>query len=1356
MRSAKNLSRVGFVHFLFLVCFALIVFAPVPVHSADLPYTATIAEGRTAVKEVMEQTGASSVSVAFTDGDRLVWTETFGYADRASGTLPTKETMYGIGSTSKMVATIAIMRLVDQKKVSLDAPVADYIKSFTMLSPEYRKITVRMLLNHSAGFPGTDERNAETTSPLTFDYSGQICETLATLRLKHDPGYMNVYCNDCFTMVEQLVLAVTGKKYAQFVHDEIFAPLGMTHSRYPLGYFPEGSFAVRYDEHGALPQLFLNTGASGGLYSTPADIAKLAMMLAGGGITVNTRILSEAAVAEMGKDQTLSTFNPVRQDGMSFGLGWDTVRQPGLHAVGVTGWQKGGDVPFYGSVMSIAPKEKLAVVVLGASGRFGSGSATIIAERILIKALTETGRIASMPKPVAMKPSPAKKVSGDDADSFGGYYANNSTLLKVKTGPAGSLDIIKYDAAKGSWKDWLIGLGLREDGYWSRDAALSPSISFVKAEGRSYMIVRMAKGYGHYTDSFTYAQKVDAARKPRAAWNEKRLGTTWLLVNEHPDFIDKWKTPVFRLRSVDGMVFADWADLQIVDASPSDTRAAMTLLIPQSNGTGLNDVVIETRSGEEWVRFGSYLFRPVQGIGVLKAGDNSIAPPAGQMSEWRRYDVGDNPTRVNIVPKGTDGRWKMYDGSFTLVHKGTGEKSMELSAGTYYFLCHDFINIRITPAAKVVYKATIADAEAAANEILKKTGASSIAMALVDGDRLVWTEAFGFADRESRAVPKKETLYAIGSTSKVFATVAVMKLVDRGLISLDEPVVKYLKSFRMLSPEYRQITVRMLLNHSSGFPGSDYRNGFTTTPFKDYSAQVLETLATLRLKHPPGYLSVYCNDGFTVVEQLIAVVTGKSYTRFVEDEILKPLGMANSGYMLDYPPEGSTAKRYDAKGKELPFMFVNVLASGGIYSTPSDMARFAMMLIGKGRLGDTRILSEKAVAEMAKDQTLASFNPVKSNMVSYGLGWDTVRQPGLGAVGVTAWQKGGAIPYMKALFTVVPDERLAAFVVGASGNFGSDDTIVLIERLLLNALVEKGRIASVPSPLRGKALPEKTVSHAELRSFAGYYGRSDSVLRVSTGRGQSLNIYRYDLEKKRWSAWQTGLTMRSDGYLASTVNPLQAFAFRTADGRQYLINRSVAGYGHYQDNEVIGQKISASAALPASWKKRLARHWLMCNDDPTSDEWENPGADLGNYGNLLLSSGSQVVDPTLSDSRAGMMLVIPQLKGRDLNDLVIEDRGGDEWLRLGSYLFRPRETVEKLSKGETAIVLGPDGNGEWRVIDRLNKAKTLTISPERSDGSWRLYDANLKQIERGKGKKSLSLAGGTHYLLFHDNAKVLF
>ena len=278
--------------------------------------------------------------------------------------------------------------------------------------PNTTQITVRMLLNHSSGFPGTDYRNAETSSPLPFSYSAQVLETLKTQRLKHAPGYLSVYCNDGFTIVDQLVSAVTGKSYAQFVQDEIFTPLGMNHSRYPLDYFPDGSFAKRHEGDMPLPQLFVNTFGSGGLYSTPTDMAKIAMMLIGGGKLGNVRILSENSVAAMGVDQTLTNFNPVKANGWSYGLGWDTVTSAG------TGRRRRDRLAkerrrsvILGSVMTIAPEEGLAVVVMGASGSFSSGSATIIAERILLMALAEKGRIAAMPAPLTSLAS-----SGEDAD----------------------------------------------------------------------------------------------------------------------------------------------------------------------------------------------------------------------------------------------------------------------------------------------------------------------------------------------------------------------------------------------------------------------------------------------------------------------------------------------------------------------------------------------------------------------------------------------------------------------------------------------------------------------------------------------------------------------------------------------------------------------------------------------------------------------------------------------------------------------------------------------------------------------------------------------------------------------------
>lgn len=649
------------------------------------PYTATIDEGRTAAKEIMEETGASSVSLALVDGERLVWAEAFGWADKASGTAPRADTMYPICSVSKMLATISVMKMVDLGLVALDAPLGQYIPSFGMLSPEYRQITVRMLINHSSGFPGTDYRNAETCSPLPFSYSGQVLETLKTQRLKHPPGYLSVYCNDGFTVVERLVLARTGKSYAQFVQDEIFAPLGMHHSRYPLAIFSDGSFAKRHEGDTPLPQLFINTLGSGGLYSTPSDMGKIAMMLMGGGRLGPVRILSEDAVAAMAVDQTLSGFNPVKANAWSYGLGWDTVHQPGLAAAGVTGWQKGGDGPLAGAVMTVAPTEKLAVVVMGASGSFGSRKATVIAERVLLRALAETGRIAKMPQPLKLSPRPEKPPTDALLDSVRGYYSNCSTFLRVER-KSNTLNIATYDAKTRGWNDLKAGLKLRDDDLFSNDADASWSFSFVVADERQYLVVRYPQGYGHYRDNLVYGQQVAASGALPAAWNA-RLGRKWLMANEHPESSDKWASPRVQLASVDNLLFAECrGQLQVVNPFLSDTRAGMMLLIPQSAGTDLDDVVIETRAGEEWIRLGSYLYRPEETVKPLSPGTVSIG--AEGLAEWRSLDAGGMTKTVAITPAVSGGRWRIYNQNFEQVETGEGTKSLTLSSGMFYLLFH--------------------------------------------------------------------------------------------------------------------------------------------------------------------------------------------------------------------------------------------------------------------------------------------------------------------------------------------------------------------------------------------------------------------------------------------------------------------------------------------------------------------------------------------------------------------------------------------------------------------------------------------------------------------------------------------
>ena len=332
------------------------------------------------------------------------------------------------------------------------------------------------------------------------------------------------------------------------------------------------------------------------------------------------------------------------------------------------------------------------------------------------------------------------------------------------------------------------------------------------------------------------------------------------------------------------------------------------------------------------------------------------------------------------------------------------------------------------------YSAAIQEGQTAAQEMLSQNNASAIAIALVNRDRVIWSETFGFADQDKGVAPTATTMFSMASASKMFATVAVMKLVEKGLVALDTPFVNYVKTFSMADPRYRDITVRMLLNHSSGFPGTDYRNVQTTSPRTDYLDQVLESLAHAQLKAVPGYTNVYCNDGFTLIEALIPAVTGKSYAQFVQDEIFTPLGMSQSRFALEPFADGTFARVY-TNGIPQPQDFLNALASGGAYSTASDMAQFARIFLGRGTVGTQRVLTPESLTAMAEDQTINRLHPARSGTMTFGLGWDTVAQPGLGGFG------GGTRAGIRRWATTVLHSLLLPMRVSPWSSWGPPDSV---------------------------------------------------------------------------------------------------------------------------------------------------------------------------------------------------------------------------------------------------------------------------------------------------------------------------
>ncbi len=287
----------------------------------------------------------------------------------------------------------------------------------------------------------------------------------------------------------------------------------------------------------------------------------------------------------------------------------------------------------------------------------------------------------------------------------------------------------------------------------------------------------------------------------------------------------------------------------------------------------------------------------------------------------------------------------------------------------------------------------------------------------------------------------------------------IMKLVDAGKISLEQPVTKYLPEFRMASPEYRDITVRMLLNHSAGLPGSTWVGGVTKSYNTSYPEQVLETLATERMKHAPGFMNVYCNDCFTLAEKIVETVSGKSFSNFLTQEIFVPLGMNHTATPIVDFPAGSYYAQTVVPGTDVTQEVLSMIGTGGLYSTPSDLLQFARVFTGTATAS---VLSKASIAAMANDETAGKFKVTDPNEFRYGLGWDSVGEAGLAAVNIKGWTKAGATNLYSSTLIIDPDDKLAAAVT-ITGPLRTTYAAIA-HRTLYEALKHKGKLTSLPQP----------------------------------------------------------------------------------------------------------------------------------------------------------------------------------------------------------------------------------------------------------------------------------------------------
>ncbi|WP_299368706.1 serine hydrolase [Winogradskyella sp.] len=280
--------------------------------------------------------------------------------------------------------------------------------------------------------------------------------------------------------------------------------------------------------------------------------------------------------------------------------------------------------------------------------------------------------------------------------------------------------------------------------------------------------------------------------------------------------------------------------------------------------------------------------------------------------------------------------------------------------------------------------------------LLETTKAAGFAVAIVEGDKIIYAKGFGYADYENKIPADANTLFAIGSSTKAFTSALLGILQEQDLLSLDDSPLDYVPGLKFYNDEMNNnIIIKDLMRHSTGLPRHDGAWYFFPTHNKD-------TLVA-RMQYQEPFTGVrqkwfYNNFGFLLQGVITEKITGKTWEDNIEDLFFKPLGMNRSNTMIDGMKNGTNvAKGYqlddDRNIEKMDYYDIAAMSpAGSINSSVNDMSKWLMLWINKGKYGDEQIIPEAYVKQAMSSQMVAAAGfPTEElpgiQYANYGYGW---------------------------------------------------------------------------------------------------------------------------------------------------------------------------------------------------------------------------------------------------------------------------------------------------------------------------------------------------------------------------------
>ncbi|MDE5700243.1 MAG: beta-lactamase family protein [Lachnospiraceae bacterium] len=606
------------------------------------------------------------------------------------------------------------------------------------------------------------------------------------------------------------------------------------------------------------------------------------------------------------------------------------------------------------------------------------------------------------------------------------------------------------------------------------------------------------------------------------------------------------------------------------------------------------------------------------------------------------------------------------------------------------------------------------------------------------------------SEHTAETTASQDRIYCIASVSKMYSALAIMQLVDEGKVELDAPVTMYLPDFKMNDERYKDVTVRMLMNHTSGIsqglPANDYLYDDVDSFLHD---NTLDMVSRVRFKAAPGEYACYNNMGFELMELIVENVSGMSYTEYVRNNIASKIGADHTGtaWSLYTGDMGDTQVSLYRGFLPIEYPYEMAAGTGGIYATAPDVANFGSAFF----TGNDVLLSEDAKTQMStrwNDDT---------KYESYGLGWDFVEQVRYEKGNIKVMGKGGDVPHMHSFLLVAPDEQISTAVLTAGNDSGSQYAGLMAFALMDVVLEERGKAVSdltPPEPKITDTIPDHYKKYEGLYCIGGLY--DDGICRITF---DDTTMYKEDLGTDNSSPGRYRYT-EDGGFVrvndsGKMTSDREIVYFEERDGGIYIRTDMFTvypglgiyrGLGNAADSMYTGEKMDenpVSRSVQQSWDELSQTLFVIYNEKWTSQHYESPfyrvvtDEEFSGYIMVKNSAGARVEKLTDED-HAGFFTSIPSSANRDLFDIEITRQTYADGILAASFDLsdgtrcRSVDSLPVFSADITEISLhsseavwyriGEDMSGKSIVVERPDNSAVFVYNKFRE----LLYSTHIK------------------------------